>query len=217
MGIVAGRILILYNRFDEITRDDCVFPMLAAGVSDYIYFSISCFIVSVGWTIIRIANLHEKEKNEIHKMQTKYRSTLITSEVEAILFNRATVYLEGLKRNQWNNAYYIILLYAGIFGIRNLDPFKEPVFFYIIFVIIAHVLFVFYFCNCTSLQYRMRNTRVAIQQFKTAYRRNLYWMDSNEFEKHCEKDKRVFRDPLYWLFIIVGSLAFILVVVYLFV
>jgi len=150
-------------------------------------------------------------------MQKECRSTPITSEVEVILFNRATVYLEGLKRNQWNNAYYILLLYAGIFGIRNLDPFKEPVFFYI-FVSIAHAMFVFYFYNCTSLQYRMRNTRVAIQQYKTTYRQNLYWMNSEEFKKHCEKDKKVFKDAtLYVLFIIVGSLSFFLVLVYLFV
>ena len=162
-------------------------------------------------------DLHETEENEIHKMQRWYRPRCIESDVDVILFNRTTTYLEELKRNQWNNVYYILLLYASIFGIRQIYPFNEPAFFYI-FVFVAHVMFGFYVYNYTNLQYRMRNARVAIQQHKTIWRQNLYWMNSKKFKEHCENDRKIFRDAaLYALFIIVGSLAFILVVVYLYV
>jgi hypothetical protein len=57
--------------------------------------------------------------------------------------------------------------------------------------------------------------RVALQQHLDVYRRNLYWMNDDEFENHCQRDHKVLRDiNIYALFIFVGTAAIAFIVYY---
>jgi hypothetical protein len=191
----------------------CTILLFISGI--FLVFAAFCSVVLLTfvWFIYSMIYLHVRETDEIRKMGKRNRSEYLPHN-DVNLFNRGTEYLEELKRSQWNNAYYILLIYAATFTIRKLVVFQSIPFTYI-FLLLSLIVFEVYFYTITGLQYRMRNSRVALQQHEEIYRMNLYWMNDAEFKNHCKRDHKVLRDiNIYTLFILVGTAALVFIVFY---